>query len=156
MRIRITFSPLAAQASASSALKTARPTAAPGEAGKPVAMTFFRSLRVKHRMQQLVKLVGTDAHNGFFFVQQAFFDHFDGHADSGLSGTFAVTALQHPEFAVFNGKFHILHVFVVGFEVVANVNQLFVQVRPFFFQRSAVALEAIGCGVRIPATTSSP
>ena len=91
-------------------------------------------------MQQLVKLVGTDAHNGFFFVQQAFFDHFDGHADSGLSGTFAVTALQHPEFAVFNGKFHILHVFVVGFEVVANVNQLFVQVRPFFFQRSAVAL----------------
>ena len=41
LRIKITFSPLAAQASASSALNTARPTAAPGEAGKPVAITCF-------------------------------------------------------------------------------------------------------------------
>ena len=41
LRIRITFSPLPAHSSASSALNTARPTAAPGEAGRPVAITFF-------------------------------------------------------------------------------------------------------------------
>ena len=90
-------------------------------------------------MQQLVKLVGADAHNGFFLVNQAFFNHFYGHTDSGGGGTFAVAALQHPQFAVFNGEFHILHVFVVFFEVVANVNQFLIKVRPFFFQGSAVA-----------------
>ena len=101
---------------------------------------FLRSLRIQHRVQQLVKLFGTDAHNGFFFVQQAFFNHFNGHADGGGGSAFAVTALQHPEFAVFNGEFHILHVFVVIFKVVANVNQFLIQVGPFFFQRSAVTL----------------
>ena len=39
-----------------------------------------------------------------------------------------------------NGEFHILHVFVVIFKVVANINQFLIQVGPFFFQRSAVTL----------------
>ena len=90
-------------------------------------------------MQKLVKLFGTDAHNGFFFVQHTFFNHFYGHTNGGGSGAFTVAALQHPEFAVFNGEFHILHIFVVSFQVIADVDQFLIQVRPFFFQRSTVA-----------------
>ena len=40
IRIKITSSPFAASASASSAKKTILPVAAPGDAGKPFAQTF--------------------------------------------------------------------------------------------------------------------
>ena len=43
LRTRMTFSPAAAAAAASSAVKYARPTAAPGEAASPVAMTVRSS-----------------------------------------------------------------------------------------------------------------
>ena len=100
---------------------------------------FFRSFGIQHRVQQLIQLIGADAHNSFFFGQHAFFIHFNSHADSSGRGAFAVAALQHPQFTVFNGKFHILHIFVVSFEVVFGINQFFIQIRHQFFQRIAFA-----------------
>ncbi len=43
-RTRMIFSPLPTRSSASSAVKAILPTAAPGDAGRPLAITFFSAL----------------------------------------------------------------------------------------------------------------
>ena len=61
MRTRMTFSPFAARFSASSAVNTTLPAAAPGEAGRPLRDDLAFGLRVERRMQQLVERAGLDA-----------------------------------------------------------------------------------------------
>ena len=43
---------------------------------------------------------------------------------------------------MFNGEFHILHIFIMCFQSVTNINQLLIQIRPQFFQRITLAFRA--------------
>ena len=60
-RTRMTLLPCALSASASSEVKTISPDAAPGEAGRPVAIRSRSRVRVDGRMQQLVERRRVDA-----------------------------------------------------------------------------------------------
>ena len=101
---------------------------APGEDASPVlrpALLFH----VEYRAQQLVELVGFHAPQGFLFVDQPFFHHVHRDRDGGKTGAFAHAALQHPQSAALDGEFDILHVLVMGFQRIADPDQLMVGVR---------------------------
>jgi len=111
--------PVFAISTASSEENAARPTAAPGEAGRPTAISCS-SLRMDDQetgWQQLIELVRRDAHDRFFFINQAFAHHVHGDADGGRTGAFAVAGLQHVQLAFFNGELEILDIFVMLFEL---------------------------------------
>ena len=65
---------------------------------------------VKDRRQHLVELVGRDAADGRLPVDQFLLLHFDGEADGGQAGAFAVAGLEHEDLAVFDGELEVLHV----------------------------------------------
>ena len=79
------------------------------------------------RNQEVVKLVGLDAVNGFFLRDEAFAHHVDGHANRGQAGALAVARLQHVELAILDGELEVLHVAVVLFHAAGNVFQLLVR-----------------------------
>ena len=106
---------LASRSSASSAVKAVLPTAAPGEAGKPLAMTISLGLGIKHGVQKLIETGRIDAQHGGLFVDQFFLDHIDGDLHRGGGVALAVAGLQHVELAFFDGEFEILHVADSGF-----------------------------------------
>ena len=91
-------------------------------------------------MQQVVQLVCTDTQNRLLFGQQTFANHFNRHTDSRGRGAFTITALQHPQFAVFDCKFHVLHVFVVLFQFFTNITQFFVYGWHGFLQRQTTRI----------------
>ena len=56
--------------------------------------------------------------------------------ESSLSSSLTVTALKHIKLFVFNCEFHILHIMIVIFEDVANLNEVCISFREFFFHLS--------------------
>ena len=102
------------RASASSALNTTLPTAAPGEAGRPARDDVARRrLRIERRVQQLVELVGLDAQDRFFLGDQPSFTMSTAMRTMAVAGALAVAGLQHPELALLDGELDVLHVAVV-------------------------------------------
>ena len=99
-------------------MNTIVPTAAPGDAGRPLAssVSVFLRLRIEHRVQQLIELLRIDAQDGFLLVDEAFVHHLDGDADRRRTGALAVAGLQHVELAVLDGELEILNVAVVIFQ----------------------------------------
>ena len=67
---------------------------------------------------------GSIMQNGFFFGAHTLVNEVAGDLESSLSGSLTVTGLEHIELAVFNGELHILHIAVVIFEVVADLDEL--------------------------------
>ncbi len=114
-------------ATASLAVKTICPTVAPGDAGRPLVSNFdLGSLLVQTGNEEVVKLVGFDAEDGFFLGDEAFLDHVNGDLDGGQTGALAVAGLEHVELAVLNGELEVLHVMVVLFHAGGDVAQLVV------------------------------
>ncbi len=90
---------------------------------------FFQSSSIEIRVEQGVELLGFNLQNSFFFGQNTFIDQVNSDLQSSSSGTLAVTGLQHEELAFFDGVFHILHVAIVSFELVGDVNKLLIDMR---------------------------
>ena len=113
---------------ASSAVNTMVPTAAPGEAGSPVASlaSDFLRRRIEHRVQQLIELLRIDAQDGFLLGDQAFVHHLDGDANRRRTGALAVAGLQHVELAVLDGELEVLDVAVVLLEHGGDLAELVV------------------------------
>ena len=95
MRTRMIASPFCARLSASSAVNTTAPEAAPGLAGSPLRQQGAVRLRVQHRMQQLVERRRVDAPHRLGLVDQAFARHVHRDAQRRRGGAFAVARLQH-------------------------------------------------------------
>ena len=76
--------------------------------------------------QEVVKLVGLDAEDGFFLGDEAFANHVDGDADSGQAGALAVAGLQHVELAILDGELEVLHVAIVLFHLPGDGAQMVV------------------------------
>ncbi len=102
-----------------------RPVAAPGPAGRPLAMHFggLDGGAVKDRGQHLVQLLGGHALHGLFPGDQFLLFHFDGEADGGQAGAFAVAGLEHEDFAVLDGELEVLHVAEMAFQGLADLFQ---------------------------------
>ena len=97
-----------------------------GSGGQSFGDAFGRldRLAIKHGRKHLVQLVGRHAPDGCFPINQFFLLHLDGKAHRGEAGPFAVTGLEHEDFAVLDGEFEILHVLEMRFQGLANVFQL--------------------------------
>ena len=86
------------------------------------------ALLVEARHQEVVKLVGLDAEDGFFLRDQPFLHHLDGDANRGATGALAVARLQHVQAAVLDGELEVLHVAIVFFQPRGDFAQLVVDV----------------------------
>ena len=75
-------------------------------------------------MQEFVKFLGLHTQQSCLFVDFAGTQQVHGYLDHGCACTFAVAGLEHPKFAVLDGEFHVLHIFVVFFEAVGNGDEL--------------------------------
>ena len=70
-------------------------------------------IRIKCRVKQSVEVSGLDHGNRLFLGSHALIHQIAGDLQSGLSGSLAVSGLQHVELSVLNGELHILHVAVM-------------------------------------------
>ena len=159
----MTLWPSLLSCSASSDENTISPEAAPGEAGRPVRDHLACGARIDGRMQQLVERQRIDARHRFLLADQPSLRQLDRDAQRGLGGALAGAGLQHPQLALLDREFEVLHVAVVLFERVVDARELGVGLAaassPSTACRSPASTRAasvISCGVRMPATTSSP
>ena len=74
-------------------------------------------------MQQLIERRGIDPRHRFLFGYQFLLRQLDGDAQSGLRGALAVARLQHPQLALLDGEFEVLHVAVMLFELGVDAEQ---------------------------------
>ncbi len=125
-RTRTTFSPRAAQATASSASKTARPTAAPGDAFRP--LTIVRGggpgLRVELVAQELVHLGRLDPADRLGLRDDPFLDHVDGDLHGGRGRPLRGARLEHVELAALDRELEVLDVAVVALQALADPLEL--------------------------------
>ena len=84
----------------------------------------LKRLCVELRVKKRVKVAGIYHKNGFLFGSHAFVNKIAGNLQRRLSGSLAITGLEHIKLAVFNGELHILHVSVMIFKGGANINKL--------------------------------
>ena len=77
-------------------------------------------------MEQLVELLGGEAHDDFLLVDEAFLQHVEGHGQSGNASTLADTALQHVELTILDGELDVEHVVVVLFKDAAHLAEFLI------------------------------
>ena len=75
-------------------------------------------------MEQGVEVSGVDHRNSLFLGSHALVNEVTSNLEGSLSGSLAVSGLQHVELAVLNGELHVLHISVVVFEGRANLLEL--------------------------------
>ena len=138
-----------ARCSASSAVNAIFPTAAPGEAGSPLAITIFCALGLNVGCRSWSRLAGSTKDRGLL-VDQLFLDHLHRDVHRGRRRPLAGAGLEHVQLALLDCELKVLHVLVAAFEQVLDRQQL----APAFLLHSPMRSQ--GMGVRMPATTSSP
>ena len=79
---------------------------------------------VKYRVEKFVEFLRLHAEEGSLLVDFTCTEKIHGDFYHSGAGTFAVTGLKHPEFAILNGELHILHILVVVFKAVGDGDQL--------------------------------
>ena len=85
-------------------------------------------------MQQSIQLLRIDLKDGLFFTDQTFLNQIHRDFQCSSSRTFTVMRLKHKQFTALNGKFHILHIFIMMFQTVADINELIIRMRHDIFQ----------------------
>ena len=89
---------------------------------------------VEGRMEQLVQGFRLDPQQGLFRRDHAFVDEVAGDVDGRFGRAFAVAGLQEIELAFLDGEFHILHIAVMGFQLIGQADEFAVAVRQVFRQ----------------------
>ena len=156
--------PCALRASASSASNTISPAAAPGEAGRPVAITSFSAVGIDAWDAEADRAPPASMRStALRFVIRPFARGRRRCCKRRLRRALARPRLQHPELAVLDGELDVLHVAVVRLERGEHRRELAEELRHQRLERrvyprpdSVRARSVSGCGVRMPATTSSP
>ena len=138
-RTSITASPAAAMRSASSALNTTLPETAPGEAGKPLAMTFFGASGSSVGCSSWSSEAGSILRDRLIAVDQALVRHVDRDLERGVRGALAAAGLQDPEPAVLDGELDVLHVAVVRLEPIEHGGELGERLGHHLFHRRQAA-----------------
>src|SRR6185437_14503368 len=81
---------------------------------------------VESRNQEVIELIGIDAENRLFRLDESFIHHVNSDADSRQPGTLAVAGLQHVKAAFLNGELKILNVAIVLLQARGDVTKLVV------------------------------
>ena len=84
-------------------------------------------------MEQGVEIARLDHGDGLLLVDHALVHEVAGDLERSLRGTLAGAALEHVELAVFNGELHVLHVAVVVFENIADLDEVGISLGELFF-----------------------
>ena len=102
-----------------------RPEAAPGPAGRPLAMTLAALIAARSKTGASTWSNCSAGTRCTASSQVINFSrlHFDGETDGGQAGAFAVAGLEHEQFAVFNGELKILHIAEMLFQNFADLGQ---------------------------------
>ena len=115
------------------------------------------------RVQELVERGGIDARHRLLLADQLLLRELDGDAQRRLGGALAGARLQHPQLALLDREFEVLHVAVVPLERGVDALELGeglpaapLSIDGLSEPASLRAASVISCGVRMPATTSSP
>ena len=85
-------------------------------------------------MQQSIQLLGLHAQDSLLLGDHALVHQVTCDLQSSLSGTLAVTGLQHIQVAVLNGELHILHIAEVVLQTGSDLNELVVDLRHLLVQ----------------------
>ena len=94
----------------------------------------FQRFGVKGRVQQLIQGFCFNAQQRLFRCDHAFFHQVAGDIDSRFRRALAVTGLEEIQLAFLNRKLHILHVAVMGFQFVGQIDKFTVAAGHIFFQ----------------------
>ena len=84
-------------------------------------------------MEQRVQIAGINHGYCFFFSAHAFIHKITCNLQRSLRCSLAVTALQHVQFSVFNGEFHVLHITVMLFKQAADFFKFSICFRELIF-----------------------
>ena len=146
MRTRMTFSPRPTHSTATSASNTARPTAAPGEAFRPLAIRFavlsaFGSNWSRRSWSTWAGSIRPTASAG---GDRALRDHVDGDLHGGRRGPLGRARLEHVQLAALDRELEVLDVAVVALQLLPDALELVVH-------RRHVALELADLGRRADA-----
>ena len=108
----------------------------PGRCRKSLSDYFapLQRIHVKIRMKQLIQRFCFNPAYRFFRRNHTFIHQVAGDLNCRPCGTLAVTCLEEEQLAVFNGKFHILHIFIVRFQFVSDLHELPIAFRQIFLQ----------------------
>ena len=85
-------------------------------------------------MQQGIQLLGLHAQDSLLLGDHALVHQVTCDLQSSLSGTLAVTGLQHIQVAVLNGELHILHIAEVVLQTGSDLDELVVDLRHLLVQ----------------------
>ena len=91
-------------------------------------------------MKDFVKLDRRYSHHSGLLVYHPFIEHIHGHVQCGKPGTFADTALEHPQLPVLDGELYVLHILEMVLEMHPYGVQFLVYVRHGFFERFKVGV----------------
>ena len=81
-------------------------------------------LGVELRVEELVELLGGNAHDRLLLGDAALLVHLDGDLERGEGGALAHAGLEHPELALLDGELEVHHVSVVVLEDLEDVEEL--------------------------------
>ncbi|MNE10443.1 hypothetical protein D3C80_1031590 [compost metagenome] len=90
---------------------------------------------VQRRVQQLVQGGGLDPRHGFFLRDHALGGQIDSDLQRRLGRALAVSGLQHPQTALLDRELDVLHVAIVAFQPVHDVDELTEDDRHGLFHR---------------------
>ena len=83
-------------------------------------------------MQELIDLARSQSGYSSFFIYKPFLHHINGNLDSCLSRALAASGLKHIELVSLNSKLHILHILIVLFKELCNLDEALVTIRECF------------------------
>ncbi len=106
----------------------------------------FFGIWIKRWVQQLVKRIRINAQQRLITCDQAFLCHIDSHLERRLCRTFTASGLQHIELALLDGKFEVLHIGIMFFQLQPNRIKLGKNFRHSLFHRLAIAVLTGGLG----------
>ena len=146
-RTRMTFLSLALSVSASSAENTISPDAAPGEAGSPVAMILRSALGSMVGCRSWSSAAGSMRVTASLRVIRPLVRELDRDPERRLGGALARARLQHPQLALLDREFEVLHVAVVALEHAVDARQLLERLRHRRFHRRLVGAGLLARGL---------
>ncbi len=125
-RTRITSRPSSAAATASAAVNTTSPLAAPGEALTPLASTSKSAFGSKVGCSSASSERGVDRGERLLAREQPLVDRVDREAHRRLRRALGVAGLEHEQLPLLDRELRVLHVLVVRLERAQDLHQLLV------------------------------
>jgi hypothetical protein len=121
--------------------------------GRQAAREHFLVRRgIEPRMEQLIKLLGFDAHQRGTPVDQPLAGHVHRDSHGGLGGALAGAGLKHEQAASLDGELEVLHVAEMFFEAPGDIEQVAIGAREVLLERGVTraALALIDLVARRP------